>query len=108
MKDGNGKVLTRAYNCHRLKLWLEPNKKAETEPNSKSNANQKWKGDHDLNSQLKKTRHNMVIASKFKKEMLMCVMTIILLNLFQVGGQGEDSNVYSTYEGDLVKGGAPD
>jgi len=32
-------------------------------------------------------------------------MTIILLNLFQVGGQGEDSNVYSTYEGDLVKGG---
>ena len=87
MKDGNGKVLTRGYNCHRLKLWLEPNKKAETEPNSKSNANQKWKGDHDLNSQLKKTRHNMVIASKFKKEMFMCVMTIISLtiNLFHVG-----------------------
>ena len=43
LKDGNGKVLTRAYNCHRLKLWLEPNEKAETEPNSKSNANQKWR-----------------------------------------------------------------
>ena len=27
LKDGNGKVLTRAYNCHRLKLWLEPSKK---------------------------------------------------------------------------------
>ena len=43
----NGKLLTRAYNCHRLKLWLEPNKKAENGPNSKLNANQKWKGDHD-------------------------------------------------------------
>ena len=30
LKDGNGKVLTRAYNCHRLKLWLEPNKKPDS------------------------------------------------------------------------------
>ena len=29
LKDGNGKVLTTAYNCHRLKLWLEPNKKPD-------------------------------------------------------------------------------
>lgn len=29
LKDGNGKVLARAYNCHRLKLWLEPNKKPD-------------------------------------------------------------------------------
>ena len=30
LKDGNGKVLTRAYNCHRLKLWLEPNEKPDS------------------------------------------------------------------------------
>ena len=29
LKDEKGKLLKNAYNCHRLKLWLEPNQKAE-------------------------------------------------------------------------------
>ena len=58
------------------------NFQAETKQNSNLNANQKRKGDHDLNSPLKKKpRQNMVIVSKFKKEIFVCVMSIILLTI---------------------------